>query len=169
MTSPEIYSKLENYWKNENIKCIKASIRGTLDGTELAKYYETVGMPCQDWWQFHFTIPLAETTGPDVTFGRIFADWKLICRKTNGMCMYVDENNVEHMSNSTFLAFMQTLALFDEGCKKIQKECPGDSGEDWDHGDVIVEEMEVAMRLVDPRAFENNSNLWPYLLVDING
>jgi hypothetical protein len=64
---------------------------------------------------------------------------------------------------------MEPLVLFGEGYGRIQKECAGRSGEDWDRGDTIVQQMETSMRSVDAWTFESDLNLWPYLLTDING
>jgi len=61
------------------------------------------------------------------------------------------------------------LVLYDQGYRRIQRECPGDSGEDWQKGDVIIETMESEMRSLDSRAFEDEDGLWPRVLSQING
>ena len=61
---------------------------------------------------------------------------------------------------------MQLLVLFDECCGRIEEQCPGDSGKDADRAQSIIHETEAAMRVVDSRAFENDRNLWPNLLID---
>jgi hypothetical protein len=169
MISPEIQSKLASYWKSKNVVCLKASIGGALFGTELAELWELVGMPSQDWWLFRFVVPSNQVDGPSVIFGTVGANWSLHYKPAENCCIAVDDDGVESFGNSSFVAFMQMLVLFDKGCKRIQRECGGDSGEDWARGDVIIQEMEASMRVVDPQAFEKDSNLWPYLLVDING
>lgn len=169
MISPEIHSKLAKYWKNENVLCLKTSIGGALRCTELAELWELVGMPSQDWWLFRFFVPSNWAGGVDVIFGSVGVNWNLHYRPAENACVAVDDFGVESFGNSSFVAFMQMLVLFDKGCKKIQRECGGDSGEDWDRGDVIIQEMEASMRLLDQLAFEKDSNLWPYLLIDING
>lgn len=169
MIPPEIISKLASYWESEKIVCHKASISGPLFGTELAEMWEFVGMPSQDWWLFRFTPPPIESVWPKVVFGSVGKNWNLIYSPSDNVCGALDDAGVESFANSSFVLFMQTLVLFDKGCKRIQRECPGDSGADWDRGDLIIQEMEASMRLLDQRAFEKESNLWPYLLIDING
>jgi hypothetical protein len=169
MISPEIHFKLAKYWKDVNVACARASIGGVLSGTELAELWELVGMPSQDWWLFRFVVPSEQMSGSDVVFGTVGANWKLHYRPAENHCFVSDESETERFANSSFVSFMEMLVLFDEGYRKIQAECPGDSGAEWDRGDVIIQKMEASMRLVDPRAFGKDSNLWPYLLIDING
>ncbi|HXU76366.1 MAG TPA: SUKH-4 family immunity protein [Methylomirabilota bacterium] len=169
MISPQIHSKLANYWKNESVLCLKASIGGALSGTDLAELWELVGMPSQDWWLFRFVVPSNQMAGSDVVFGTVGINWNLHYRLAEDICFATDENGIERFANSSFVSFMEMLVLFDEGYRKIQRECAGDSGTDWDRGDVIIQEMKTSMRLIDQRAFEKDSNLWPYLLIDING
>lgn len=65
---------------------------------------------------------------------------------------------------------MWTLVLYDAGYRRVQKECPGDSGEDADRGEVIVVEMRRSMRFADPQAFEEDENFWPrFVLVTCFG
>ena len=169
MISPEIHFKLATYWKDVNVTSVRALIGGTLSGTELAELWELVGMPSQDWWLFHFVVPSAQMNGTDVVFSTVGENWKLHYRPAENICFVTDEKGTERFANSGFVSFMEMLVLFDEGYRKIQKECPGDSGADWDRGDVIIQQMEASMRRIDQRAFEKESNLWPYLLIDING
>jgi hypothetical protein len=144
-------------------------LRGALAGTEMAEVWESIGMPSQDWWFFRFTAPSGFTADSDVVFGTVGENWKLLCRMPRNICLAIDEAGRERFANSSFVAFAQMLAFFDEGYRNIQRECRGDSGSDWNRGDVIIQQMETSMRLVDPKAFEKDFNLWPSLLVDING
>src|SRR5258708_418242 len=141
MISPQIVSTLMNYWQNENVACFKASFNGALLGTELAEVWEAVGMPFQEWWSFRFTVPSDPADATDVSFGTIGSNWRLHYRPTEDICFVTDQDSVERFGNSTFGAFAQMLMLFDAGCKTIQKQCGGDSGEDWNRGDLILERM----------------------------
>jgi SUKH-4 immunity protein len=169
MISPEIYSKLATYWQNQNVTCRRAAIDGKLFGTELAKIWELIGMPEQDWWLFRFFVPSDAGNQTDVRFGTIGTDWELVYRVNENTCFARSAEGNERFANSSFASFTQMLVLFDKGHRTIQRECSGDSGGDWDHGDIIIKEMERSMRLVDAAAFNDASNLWPYLLVDANG
>jgi hypothetical protein len=168
MISPETVSTLANYWKMQKVVCLKESIGGALFGTELAQLWELVGMPFQEWWLFRFAFPSIYVSGPDIVFGTV-GDWDLHYRHSENVCFIKDEDGRDRFGNSSFLAFMKMLVLFDQGYRRIQKECVGDSGTDWDRGDIIIKEMQESMRTTDPHAFEKDANLWPYLLVDING
>jgi hypothetical protein len=165
--SPE--TKLSTYWQKQKVVCHKAAIDGALFGTDLAEAWELIGMPAQEWWPFRFAVPVAPIDDGAVKFGSVGTDWELLYTLTENTCLVKTPDDHKRFANSSFVAFMQLLTLFDEGHRRIQKECPGDSGEDWDRGDIIIQEMETAMRLVDARAFECESNLWPYLLTEING
>jgi hypothetical protein len=170
MNSDEIGSDLANYWRRQNVVCPLASFSGELLGTELAQVWGTIGMPSQNWWLFQFSVPSDSQGKRDVGFGIVGVNWKLYYRVAENICIVIDHDGVERFANSTFVAFAQTLVSFDKGYRRIQIECAGDSGEDWDHGDVIIEEMEASMRMVDAQAFQDGANLWPYLLSDvING
>jgi len=161
------YSELSSYWKSENTLCLRFAIPKELIGTEMADIYENVGMPSQDWWWFNFTVPSIDSIG--ACYGTICKDCKLYYRIDNNACFMADRNNNIHFANVNFLSFVRTLVLFDMGCKRIQRECGGDSGEDWDKSDEVIKQMEKAMREVDIRAFESIDNFWPCLLVDIRG
>jgi len=136
---------------------------------EFFRALETVGLPVQEWWFFHFFPPLAHSRDL-VVFGRVGDyEWKLWWHKRDRACFVGDTENEQHFSNSSFLAFNQFLVIYDQGYRRVQRECPGDSGEDWQKGDVIIETMESEMRSLGSRAFEDEDGLWPRVLSQING
>lgn len=112
-------------------------------------------------------------SGKDVVFGTIGknepSNWTLLYKAQNGECVVLDERGVERFANSDVGRFSKMLVLFDTAHRRIQNECPGDTGDEWDRGDVIIAEMEEAMRRIDARAFYDESNFWPWMLLDING
>jgi SUKH-4 immunity protein len=165
MISPEICSHLATYWKAKNVICQKAEMRGPLSGTELATLWESVGMPRQEWWPFRFKVPSFPAGEQDVAFGAV-GNWELYYRYAENLCFATGKKRKERFANSSFAAFMQLLVLFDECCVRIEEQCPTDSGTDADRAQSIICETEAAMRVVDSRAFENDSNLWPNLLID---
>ena len=120
----------------------------------------------EDWWPFRFsrTGNMVEEDG--VGFGAV-GDWTLHYRSVDDRCFARERDGKEHFANSSFLALAQMLMLWDAAYRRIQRECPDDSGEDWAKGDIIVREMERAMQTVDPTAFVDDSYLWPTLLFDM--
>jgi len=76
---------------------------------------------------------------------------------------------IARFGNSSFLAFNQFLVLFDQGYRTHEAANLGDSGEDWDKGAVMVQEMESQMRAADSRAFENSELFWPKVIEDMEG
>lgn len=125
-------------------------------------------MPDQDWWLFKFEAPSKLPAGFEVQIGEV-GQWSLLYNVAEDAFLVTEWDGRKRFANSSSAAFIQTLVLFDECYRRVQNECAGDSGEDWDRGDLIVREVELSMRSVDPHAFESDSNLWPYLLVDISG
>lgn len=168
MISPEILSRVADYWLRGTVSCHKASLSGKLMGTNLAQIWESIGMPDQEWWLFRFEVPSGLAVGFEIQIGKV-GRWSLLYNVAEDTCLVAELEGGKRFANSSSVAFIQTLVLFDECYRRIQKECAGDSGEDWDRGDLIIREVELSMRSVDPRAFESGSSLWPCLLVDING
>ena len=164
MISGEVLKELAEYWDRESVKREKATLGGRLSGTELAQIWQEVGMPIQDWWIFSFSLPSDIATGqPDVRFGSV-ARWALYYRLADGSCVVRDEQGRDHFANSTIGSFARMLMLWDIGYRRNERESPGDSGEDWDHGSLIVQEMLQSMRAIDPAAFEDESFLWPTII-----
>jgi hypothetical protein len=168
MIRPEVLSKVANYWLRETVACHKAAPSGRLIGTNLAQIWESIGMPDQVWWLFRFEMPSRHTVGVEVQIGKV-GQWSLLYNVAQDTCLVAELDGKKRFANSSSAAFVQTLVLFDECYKRVQNECAGDAGEDWDRGDIIVREMELSMRSVDPHAFESESNLWPCVLDDVNG
>ena len=124
-------------------------------------------MPAQDWWLFRFRIPPDPGPGEfDVAFGTV-GTWTIHYRLNDDSVFVRDEDGKEHFGDSTIIAFAEMLVLWDAGYRRIQRECPDDSGEDWDRGDIVVAEMERAMKAKDRGAFEHDSSLWPTLIFDM--
>ncbi|HYC61630.1 MAG TPA: SUKH-4 family immunity protein [Thermoanaerobaculia bacterium] len=167
MTAPEILNEIAGYWCNVNVPCEKTTVSGGLAGSDLAELWQFVGMPAQDWWGFSFEYPV--DPGPeqtDVVLGS-FGDWRLFWRLTDGSCFEMNMQGTKNFANSSVGAFAQMLTLWDSAYRRIQKECPGDSGDDWAHGDTIVSEMKKAMRQVDPQAFASEKSFWPSLIFEL--
>ena len=57
----------------------------------------------------------------------------------------------------------------DQGYRRHEAAGLGDSGEDWEKGAVIVQEMEARMRVADARAFEDGEMFWPKVIEDMEG
>jgi hypothetical protein len=121
----------------------------------------------QTWWLFRFLQP-PEALGDGVLLGSVGEDTQLEWRAIDGTCWSVTDGHRE-LATSSFLAFLQFLVLFDRAYRRVQVECPGDTGEDWDRGDAIIDAMEESMRGIDAAAFRSETQLWPRLLLDING
>jgi SUKH-4 immunity protein len=168
MIDNQSLQEIADYWQSEGVTCDKASLPSQLDESDLGKLWQLVGMPNQGWWLFRFTSPQS-ISAERVKVGTIGENWALWWNGLNGECFVIDEARQERFANLSVLAFAKCLIAFDRGCKRIQRECGSDSGEDWDRGDLIVSEMRREMTALDPRAMEDSSSLWPYLLVDING
>jgi hypothetical protein len=168
MISPEVLSRVAGYWLRETVSCHRASPCGKLIGTNLAQIWELIGMPDQEWWLFRFEAPSELAAGCEIQIGKV-GQWTLLYHVAEDAFIVAELDGRKRFANSSSAAFIQMLVLFDECYRRVQKECAGDSGEDWNCGDLLVREVELSMRAVDPRAFESGSNLWPYLLVDING
>lgn len=155
---PSILEKLTAYWRAEDVTCIHAELP---DETPLAELWATSGFPEQDWWIFSFEVPSSH----DAPFG--FADsWRCFYNRADDSVVFKDEQGNEYFANTSIAAFAQMLTLWDAAYRRIQRECPGDSGEEWERGTVIVRAMREAMRAVDPRAFEQESFFWPVLVVE---
>ena len=95
--------------------------------------------------------------------------WSIHYLPPNGTVVVTDREQRDYFANSSFAAFAECLVAYDRGCKRIQRECGDDSGEDWDKSDVIIEEMQTSLSGIDPPAMGNEQYLWPYLLNDIRG
>ena len=163
MIANEILKELAEYWDREGVRREKVTLGGRLAGTELAQLWQEVGMPIQDEWIFSFHTPSDMATGEsDIDFGTV-GGWKLYFRLADQSCLV----RKEHFGNSTAGSFARMLMLWDIAYRRNERESPGDSGEDWDHGTVIVNEMEEAMRRIDPPAFKDESFLWPVLIFDL--
>lgn len=161
---------LINYWQSEHVKCEKVSLPIGLDATDLGIVWKIVGMPFQDWWLFRFELAAAGAVAEKkVQFGTAGDNWTLLYQPQDGICAFKDAGGISHIANSSFHRFMECLVEFDRGCKRIQRECGGDSGDDWDQGDAIVGEMEKKMRMIDAVAFDDPGALWPLMLLEING
>lgn len=165
--SQESIAEAARYWNTQRVMCRRARLDPALAETDMAQVWEQIGMPDQDWWQFRFIIPKSDSA-PDLMFGMI-GSWQLLYRTTNTGCLALDQNDAEHYANSSFFAFFKMLILFDQTYRQIQRQCPGDFGEDWNRGDIIIQQMEFAMHSADPQAFASSSNLWPRLLIEIDG
>lgn len=158
---PSILERLTEYWRSENVTCVRAELAGDLSGTALAELWATVGFPEQEWWIFSFQVPSSH----DAAFGNV-GTWRCFYNRGDDSIVVKDEHGNEHFANTSSASFAQMLMLWDAGYRRIQRECPGDSGEEWDRGTLIVREMEKAMRAIDPRAFEQESFFWPFLTVE---
>ena len=167
MIDPLLRKSISDYWASVGVFCLRASVDDILEGAEIAEIWRDIGIPEQDWWQFSFFRPLQKTELL-FHFGKL-GDWELVYDRSTNFCSAETQDSVSYFANSSFLKFARFLTLFDQGCKRIQTECPGDSGDEWDKGDVIIQEMESQMRILDPKAFALSENFWPYLLIDING
>ena len=167
MISDEVLKELAAYWDREGVRSEKVTLGGRLAGSELAQLWQEVGMPMQDWWIFSFHAPSdVVTEESEVNFGAA-GGWKLYFRLADQSCLARDEQGREHFANSTVGSFARMLMLWDVAYRRNESESPGDSGEDWDHGTLIADEMEEAMRRIDPRAFAEASFLWPVLIFDM--
>lgn len=162
-------TRLAEYWRKEKVLCVQVSLAAELSSTEFGVIWEKVGMPCQEWWPFRFSPPSKIQQGQPVEFGMIGANWRLHFSPDENVCFATDEHGRKRFGNSSFIAFANCLCVFDEYCKRIQRECGGDSGDDWSRGDVILEKMKDQIHSIDPKAFEVDSNLWLHLLDDLNG
>lgn len=161
MTDEVILEALAAYWHSENVPCSRTDLSEWLPDTALAKLWATVGFPQQDWWLFRFQVPSPDDASQaDVAFGSAGA-WRSFYRRSDDSVVFKDEQGEEHFANSSIVAFARMLTLWDAGYRRIQRECPGDSGENWDRGDTVTGEMECTMRAIDPRAFEQDSCFWP--------
>ena len=166
MISDETLDRLADYWRRHDVPMDRATLTDSLSGTDLAQVWERVGMPKQTWWLFRFEQPSNVTLGTDVLFGNA-GEWKLYFRPGDGSCVAKDGEGTEYFMNSSVGAFMQALTLWDTGYRRNEAESPGDSGEDWDHGDLIFREVQESMRAMDPAAFESESFVWPILFEDM--
>lgn len=164
-------NKMKEYWESERITCKKISLPESIEENDFTTIWQTIGMPEQDWWLFNFIPPsdLSFQTEGYTKFCKIGDNWQLYWDNKNDKCILLDHEKKEHYANTSFMQFLKCLIAFDKGCKRIQRECPGDSGEDWDLGDDIIEEMEKEMRNIDLKAFEIESNFWPCMIIDISG
>jgi hypothetical protein len=169
MISPELCSELADYWRKENVVCERVSFSGALFRTELAEIWDLVGMPRQEWWLFQF-IPPSDSKGVSkVDFGNLGHGLTLAYDVPKNSCLLKYSTGLETFGNSSFAAFAQFLLLFDKAIKRIQRECEGDSGEAFERELKILRETEATMRSLDSTAFQGESNLWPFVLMDVNG
>ena len=159
------YAKLSQYWQQNGIPCDHLKLPYPLNDSELDKAWSIMGMPRQSWWLFSFHPP-EKTPSGQIKFGNVGSKWDLLYDTSNGSCVFTDKDKRERFANSSIGAFAECLTLFNEANRRIQIECSGDSGADWDRGDQIMDEIERSMRAVDSRAFESEDNLWPVLLID---
>ena len=156
---------LAQYWRSVMVSCDKARLRGHLAKTDLARLWSVVGMPAQDWWLFNFDPP-PSSTDDEVPFG-FFGEWRLFYRVSDNSCFEMDLGGKRRFANSSIGAFAKMLTLWDGAYRRIQNECPGDTGDEWADGDVIVDEMKRNMVALDERAFESDSLFWPTLIADM--
>jgi len=164
--TPTSWQEIQKYWDSMEVKRQPSTNPRTEN--DFYRAMGSIGLPVQEWWWFRFPDPPSDSNGR-VQFGKVGREWKLWWREKDGTCLAEDGEHKERFANTSFFAFHQFLVLFDQGYRNIQRDCPGDSGADWEKGDGIIEGMESEMRSADPKASENGEMFWPQMLVDIYG
>jgi len=159
---------LARHWNSVGVERLQHSCQTMAPGSEFAHIMAHLGLPQQQWWPFRFSAPpvLHETL---VTFGDLGPGWPLQVQVADGRCLLSSSTGLSYYANRSFLAFCQSLVLFDRSYRRHLAECPGDTGDDWARGDLILATLESDLRTIDPAAFTDEQYLWPYLLVDLNG
>jgi SUKH-4 immunity protein len=156
------------YWDAAGVRRYTIACRDSCGDNEFSQWMLGAGLPIQGWWSFRFGAPPAFTEGY-VVFGSLGDDWSMQWCEGDGRCRMWGGQGEERYGNRSMAAFSQCLVAFDRGFKQVQAECLGDSGEDWEKGNAIVAATESELRAIDSEAFTHEQNLWPCLLVDING
>jgi hypothetical protein len=160
-------NRIAEYWRSQGVLCEKAQLKGRLAGTDLSVLWERVGMPAQDWWIFNFDPPVRPGSGEaEVPFG-FAGEWKLFYSLLDDSCFELDLQGHKNFVNSKIGSFVEMLTIWDAAYRRIQRECSGDTGDDWDHGDAIVGEMREQMLQVDSHAFDSESFFWPTLIFEM--
>ena len=166
MISDGTLQAISDYWRSVGVACEKATLRGRFAGSDLARVFEEVGMPAQDWWLFSFEVPVDPFPDSDALFGTA-GTWRLFYRLEDASCFEMDLLGRRAFVNSSIVAFARLLVTWDSGYRRIQRECPGDTGEDWELGDKIVAEMKDEMREIDAAAFAEPAAFWPTLIAEM--
>jgi len=166
---PTSKQELRAYWESVGVKLDTRLCQDIIGKNEFSEIVERVGLPMQEWWLFRFCSSVTVSDSPPgvVQFGQWGNDWNLYWRKQDGSCYYATRANELHFINGSFFAFNQSMVIYDRGYRQIQKECPGDTGEDWDKGDLITEWNKREMESIDHAAFGDSENFWPCLLHSI--
>ena len=162
------WQQVQAYWDSVGVDRKTLSLQESPGGDEFYRAMREVGLPDQKWWAFKFTRALLRSKDR-VQFGKMWDGWNLWIHEKDGAFFFEDEEHRERFGNSSFLAFNQFLVLFDQGYRTHEAANLGDSGEDWDKGAVMVQEMESQMRAADSRAFENSELFWPKVIEDMEG
>jgi hypothetical protein len=166
MISDDTLRSISDYWRSVGVPCEKAILRGRLAESDLARLYSEVGLPAQDWWLFSFEVPIDPSPDSDALFGTV-GSWRLFYCLTDGSCFEMDLLGRRSFVNSSLEAFARILVIWDMSYRRVQRECPGDTGEDFDLADAIVGEMKDAMREVDAAAFTSPDAFWPILIAEM--
>jgi len=158
---------LIDYWNSVEVPRSIEVRRDYLPG-ELGEVWASVGMPVQDWWLFTFQFPKETDASNDlVEFGRWGDNWFLLWDRATGVCRARTHEGELVFINSSFEVFGEFLVLLDQAFRRIRQECPGDSGEDWEKGEVITSAMKEAMRQIDPEALPDSDDcFWPSLFLN---
>lgn len=159
---------LERHWDSVGVERLQHSCHALAPGSEFALVMAGLGLPQQQWWPFRLSAPPVRREAL-VTFGGFGTDWSLQLQLCDGQCLLSSPTGVSYHANRSFLAFSQSLVLFDRAYRRLLAECPGDTGEDWALGDHILEALERDLRTIDAGAFTNEQYLWPCVLIDVNG